>query len=149
MFDANHAPILHRHIHRLQTYQNKFPHDPHHLEVPSGASKMISEPMVRSAQIVLSCIKISPISKWTEMSYHLSLVNLEYHQLRPKWFLILWSVWRKPYTYLALTLKPSRNGPKWGCTWATSPRCSISFVQNNFQDYGIFGANHASILHWH
>jgi hypothetical protein len=32
---------------------------------------MISEPMVRLAQIVyLSCIKINTISKWTEISFH-------------------------------------------------------------------------------
>jgi hypothetical protein len=40
--------------------------------------------MVRSAQTVhISCVKISTISKRTEASYHLSLVNLEYHQVRP------------------------------------------------------------------
>ena len=39
-------------------------------------SKMISEPVVRLAQTVhLSCVKISTISKWTEMSYDLSLVT--------------------------------------------------------------------------
>ena len=27
--------------------QNEIPHDPHHLGVPSGVSKTISEPMVR------------------------------------------------------------------------------------------------------
>ena len=31
---------------------NKIPHDPRHLGVPSGASKTISEPMVRVAQTV-------------------------------------------------------------------------------------------------
>ena len=35
---------------------NEIPHDPRHLEVQSGASRTISEPMVRLAQIVhLSC----------------------------------------------------------------------------------------------
>ena len=43
---------------------NKIPHDPRHLGVPSGASKMISEPMVRLVQTVhRSCVKISTISK--------------------------------------------------------------------------------------
>ena len=36
--------------------------------VPSGVSKMISEPMVRSTQTMqLSCVKISTISKWGEL----------------------------------------------------------------------------------
>jgi hypothetical protein len=43
--------------------QNEIPHDPRDLEVPSGASKMISEAVVCSAQTVpLSCVKISAIS---------------------------------------------------------------------------------------
>jgi hypothetical protein len=41
----------------------KHPLEPRHLGVPSGASKIISEPMVRLTQTVhLSCIKISTIS---------------------------------------------------------------------------------------
>jgi hypothetical protein len=37
---------------------------------------MIFEPLVRSMQTVhLSCIKITTISKWTEPSFHLSLVT--------------------------------------------------------------------------
>jgi hypothetical protein len=44
-------------------------HDPYHLGVPLGSSKMISKTMVRLMQIVdLSCIKISTISKWTKVS---------------------------------------------------------------------------------
>ena len=51
---------------------NEIPLDPRHLEVPSGASKMFSEPMVRSAQTVhLSWDKISTISKRTETSFHI------------------------------------------------------------------------------
>ena len=39
--------------------RSEIPLDPRHLGVPSGASKMISEPMVRSTQTMhLSCIKI-------------------------------------------------------------------------------------------
>jgi hypothetical protein len=54
---------------------------------PSGASKMIAEPVVHSVQTIqLSCIKISTISKWTESSIHLSLVTKEYHQVCPKLF---------------------------------------------------------------
>jgi hypothetical protein len=105
MFSTNRAPILHRHKHYLQLDQNEIPHDPWHLGVPSGASKMISEPVVRSAQTVhLSCIKICSISKRTESSIHLSLVTKEHHQLRPKRFLSLWHVRHKPCTYLAWRL---------------------------------------------
>ena len=44
-------------------------HDPSHLWVPSGVSKMIFEPMVRSTQTVqVSCVKISMISEWGELS---------------------------------------------------------------------------------
>ena len=31
--------------------------------------------------------------------------------MRPKPYLSLWYIWRKPCTYLALTLTPSPNGP--------------------------------------
>ena len=55
--------------------ETRFPHDPCHLGVPSGASKMFFEPMVRSAQTMhLSCVKISIVSKQTETRFHLSLV---------------------------------------------------------------------------
>jgi hypothetical protein len=66
--------------------------------------------MVRSAQTMhLHCVKISTISKWTEMSIQLSHVTLEYHLVYPKWFLNLWYVRRKPCTYLAsrLALSPT------------------------------------------
>jgi hypothetical protein len=44
-------------------------HDPCHLGVPSGVSKIISEPMVCSTQTVhLSSVKISAIFKRTEVS---------------------------------------------------------------------------------
>jgi hypothetical protein len=57
--------------HYLQTDQNEIPHHPRHLVVRSGASKMISEPLVRSVQTVhLSCVNISTISEQTESSFH-------------------------------------------------------------------------------
>jgi hypothetical protein len=60
MFGANYAPMLHRHKHCLQMDRNKIPQDPQHLVVPSGASKMISKPMVRSAQTMhLSCVRLA------------------------------------------------------------------------------------------
>jgi hypothetical protein len=55
---------------------NKLPLEPHHLGVPSGMSKTFFEPMVRSAQTMhLSCVKVSTISIWTEMTFQLSLVT--------------------------------------------------------------------------
>jgi hypothetical protein len=51
--------------------RSEHPLERRHLGVPSGASKMISEPMVHLVQTVhLSCIKISTISKQTEVSIH-------------------------------------------------------------------------------
>jgi hypothetical protein len=52
MFGANRSPILNQDYHYLQTKRNELPFEPRHIGVPSGASKMISEPTVRSAQTV-------------------------------------------------------------------------------------------------
>jgi hypothetical protein len=63
--------------HCLQMEWNEHPLEPRHLGVPSGASKIISDPMVCLAQTMhLSCIKVSTISKWTESSFHLSLITM-------------------------------------------------------------------------
>ena len=49
---------------------NKIPLDPRYLEVPSGASKTIFEPMVRLAQSVhISYINTNTISKQTERDF--------------------------------------------------------------------------------
>jgi hypothetical protein len=70
-FGANCAQIFHQHEHYLQMDRYEILHDPHHLGVPSGASKKISELMVQSGQTMhLSCIKVSTISKQTKMSIH-------------------------------------------------------------------------------
>jgi hypothetical protein len=66
-FGANRAPILTQDYYSLQMDQNEIPLEPHHLGVPSGASKTITEPMVPLAQSVHL--------KRTEMSFHLSLVT--------------------------------------------------------------------------
>jgi hypothetical protein len=192
MFGVNRAPILHQDWQYLQTDQNEVLLEPHHLGVSSGVSKMISEPMVCSAQTVHSlapmltpsliglkqdstwptsprssigcvqnncwangtfvvnhapfCVNVSTISKRIETSFHLNLVTSEYHGVRPKQLLSLWYVWHKSCTYLALTLTPSPNGPKWELTWPASPRGSIGCVQNDFCAYGTFSTNCASIL---
>jgi hypothetical protein len=76
MFGPNYAPILHLHSDCLQMDRNEIPQDPCHIVVSSGASKMISKPMVRLAQTVhLSCVKISTIFKRTKSSIHLRLVT--------------------------------------------------------------------------
>ena len=47
--------------------RSEIPYDPRHLGAPSGASKMMSEPIVHLTQTMhLSCIKINTISKQTE-----------------------------------------------------------------------------------
>jgi hypothetical protein len=65
---ANCAPNLHWNLH--SPYRpNEIPYDTRHLGVPMGASKLISEHMVRFMQIEhLSCIKISTFSKQTKPS---------------------------------------------------------------------------------
>jgi hypothetical protein len=72
-FDTNHAPFLHREYHCLQTDSNKLPLEPRHLGVLSGASKMISEPMVRLAQTVhLYYTDTNTVSKRTETRFHMT-----------------------------------------------------------------------------
>jgi hypothetical protein len=76
IFGANCTSILHRYKHYLQTDQNEILHDPHHLGVPSGVSKIIYEPTVCSVQTVhLSWIKISSISKWTVRRLYMTHVT--------------------------------------------------------------------------
>jgi hypothetical protein len=114
-FGAKRAPILRQDYHYLQTDQrwhclqmdrNKIPHDPRHLAVSSCVSKMISQPMVRSAQIVrLSCTHTNTISKWTETRFYMTQIIKEFHWAHLKWYLSLWYVWRKSCTYLAPTQK--------------------------------------------
>ena len=88
----------------------QIPHDTRHLGVPLRASKTISEPMAHSVQTVhLSYVKISSVSKWTEMSFHLSLVTSENHWVRPKGFLSLWYVRSQPDTYLKPIITVSKR----------------------------------------
>jgi hypothetical protein len=49
--------------------RNELALDPRHVGVPSGGSKMITKPMVRSVQTVhLSCTDINTTSIWTKTS---------------------------------------------------------------------------------
>jgi hypothetical protein len=86
----------------------ELPLDPHHEGVPSGVSKMIYEPMVRSAQTAhLRSAKINNFSKWTQPSFPLTHVTEEFDRVCPKQPLSILHVRRKPCTYLALILTVS------------------------------------------
>jgi hypothetical protein len=101
--------------------------------VPSGASKMISEPMVCLAQtMLLPCTDTNTLSKWTETRFHVTHITKEFHRVHPKWFLSVWCIWPKPSTFLALTLTLYLNGAKRGSTWPKPPRSYIGCVQNDF-----------------
>jgi hypothetical protein len=110
-FGENHAPILHQDYHCLQTNRNQLPLEHRHLGVPSGASKMISEPMVRSVQTMdLACFKITTISKWTEMSFHFEHCHLVVPSGVSKMISEPMDLLAQPCTYLALTLTLSPTG---------------------------------------
>jgi hypothetical protein len=52
---------------------NRAPPDPRHLGVPSGASKMIYEPMVHLTQTEhLSCTNANTVSKHIETRFHMT-----------------------------------------------------------------------------
>ena len=75
-FGKNRAPIWHQDQHYLQTDENELSLQPDHLRVPSGASKMISEPMVCSTQTVhLSSIDTNTVSKQKEARFHMTQVT--------------------------------------------------------------------------
>ena len=65
--------------------RNKITQDQRQLGVPSGVSKLISEPMVRLAQSVhLYYTNGNTVSKQTEMRLHMTHVTKEFHRVRPK-----------------------------------------------------------------
>ena len=112
-FSANHAPILRQDSHYLQMDGNKIPHDPCHLGVPSGASKMFSEPMVHFMQTMhLSCPDTNIVFKRTERRFHMTQVTKEFHWVHPKCFLSLLYIQRKPCTSLASRFALPPNGLK-------------------------------------
>jgi hypothetical protein len=130
--------------------ESSFLVDPHHLGVPSGASKSIYEPMARLAQTVhRSCTDTNTVSKRTETRFHIT------HSPRTSIGCVLtrylsrWYIWPKQRTFLASRLPLSSNGLKQASTWASSPRSIIGWVQNDFWAYGMFSANRAPILHRH
>jgi hypothetical protein len=75
-FGAKRAPIVHQNQHYFQKDRNKILHDPCHLGVPSGASKSVSEAMVRLVQTVdLSCTDTNTISKRTKTRFYMTHVT--------------------------------------------------------------------------
>jgi hypothetical protein len=99
-----------------------------------------------SKNLHLSCTDTNTISKWTKTRFHMAHVTLEFHQVRPKWFLRLRYIWHKPCTYPASRLALYSNGLNWASTWASSPRSTIGCVQNDFWSCSTFRANRAPIL---
>jgi hypothetical protein len=115
-----------------------------HLGVLSGASKMISKPVVCLAQTVhLSCTDTNTISKWTKTRFDITHVTLEFHRVHPKPFLILWYIWHKQCSYLASRLARTSIALNRASTWASSPKSTNGCIQNDLWAYGIFGTNHA------
>jgi hypothetical protein len=146
-FGSNRAPFLHWHQHCLQIDRNEIWHDPRHPRVPSGASKMVSDPMVRSTQTVrLSCTNTNTVSKHTETRFHVTHITYEFLRVCPKLFLSLWYVQCKLCTYLASRLAQSPNRPN---ELPLEPQYLgvHRVVQNDSWAYGTFGANRAPILH--
>jgi hypothetical protein len=82
------------------------PHEPHHRRVPLGMAKMISEPVGCLVQtVLLSCTDTNTITKWTENKILLEPRHLGVPSgASTNDFQSLWYVWRKLYTYLAMTL---------------------------------------------
>jgi hypothetical protein len=67
MFDANHAPVLHQDTHYLQMNRNELSLWPRHRGVPTGASKMISKPLVRLGKLctyLAPKLTLSPNGSW-------------------------------------------------------------------------------------
>jgi hypothetical protein len=89
--------------------------------------------MVRLAQTVhLSCTDTNTVSKRTETRFQMTHITYEFHQVRPKWHLILWYVQCKPCTYLVSGLVICPNGPNRDFIWASSPRTTIRCAKNDF-----------------
>jgi hypothetical protein len=67
---------MHRNQHYLQKDRKEILHDPRHLGVPSGASKIIFEAMLCVVQIMdLSCTETNNISKSTETRFYMTHVT--------------------------------------------------------------------------
>jgi hypothetical protein len=106
---------------------------PMSLRVPSGASKMIFEPMVHSMQTVhLSCIKISTVFEKDQNEIALEARHLVVPSCASKMI-------SEPTVRLGQTMHLSCTNTnivskrkKRDYTWSTSPRSFIRWVQNDF-----------------
>jgi hypothetical protein len=75
-FGANRASILNQDWHYLHMDRNELLFEPCHLGVPSGASKMNYEPVVRLVETVhLSCTETNIVSKRTETRFYMTQVT--------------------------------------------------------------------------
>ena len=126
------APTLCQYYHYLQTDRYKLSVEPHHLVVPSCASKMIPEPMVRLAHTVhICCTNTNNISNGTNKIPH-----------DPRHLGVPTGASRtiyEPMVCLAQTghlssIKTNTisKRTKRDSTRPTSPRSSIGCVQNDF-----------------
>jgi hypothetical protein len=124
--------------------QNKLPVEPHHQGVPSGSSKMISEPKVRLAQTMhLSCIQTDR----NEIPHDARHVGVPSGASK----MIFESMVRSAQTVHLSCIKNSTIS-KWTemCfLLILITRSTIRCVYNDFWAYGTFGANRAPILHRH
>jgi hypothetical protein len=142
----NRAAIMNRTLSPNIPKQDR--HDPRHLGVLQGASKIVSEPMVRLAwNVHLFCMNTYTISNWTERDSTWPASPRSSIGCIQNDFWACGMFGEKPCTYLLPTLTLCPNGPKWDSTWPTSPRNSIRCVQNCFRACGTFGANRAAISH--
>jgi hypothetical protein len=113
--------------------QNELSLERRHLGVPSGASKMITEPMVHSTQTMhQSCIDTNIVSKRPKLDLTWPTSSRGSNGCVHNDFPSLWYVQHKPCTYLVSRLALFPNGPKQAFTWASWPRRIIGCVQNYF-----------------
>jgi hypothetical protein len=97
------------------------PLEPCNLEVPSSASKTISEALLCLAQTVhLSCTDTYTVLKRTKTRFHMTHVTLELHPMHPKQFPSQWYFRHKPCTFPASRSAPSQNRLKWASTWTSN-----------------------------
>jgi uncharacterized protein YbdZ (MbtH family) len=123
---------------------------PSHLGVPSGASKMISKPMLRSVQpctYIAPTLTMSPNGPKRDSIWptHLGVPSGASKKISEP-IICSTQTMHLSSSYIAPALTLSPNWSKQDSTWPTSPRSSILCVQNVFRAYGTCDANCATIL---
>jgi hypothetical protein len=99
---------------------------------PNGDSTWPTSARSSIRSVDVPCTETNTISKWTETRVYMTHVTKEFYQVRPKWFLSLRYTRYKPCTYLESRLAQSPNELKRASIWASLPRTTIRFVQNDF-----------------